>query len=280
MCMSYKIIVDSCCDLTPSLRREDTFQSVPLTIRVGDKSVVDDESFDQADLLRRMKKSETAPQTSCPSPAVYMDAFDCDVDDIYVVTLSALLSGSHNSAQQARQLWLEEHPKTNVHIFNSCSASVGEVLIALKIRDVAAKGLPFQSVVSEAAAFCKEMSTLFVLESLDNLRKNGRLTGLKSVVTEALHIKLFMGATPEGEICKRGQALSIKQALSKMVDAITKDANHEGKLLAISHCNCYERAIQFKDMVQRACHFTDVFITETGGISTVYANDGGIIVAY
>ena len=59
---------------------------------------------------------------------------------------------------------------------------------------------------------------MFVLESLENLRKNGRLTKLQSVITGALKIKLFMGATPEGEICKLGQALTIKQALTKMVD--------------------------------------------------------------
>lgn len=278
--MSFKIIVDSCCDLTPSLLRESDFQSVPLTIRVGDYSVVDDEDFNQADLLRQMKASEAAPQTSCPSPAQYLDAFDCGADDLYVVTLSALLSGSHNSAQQARQIWLEEHPESKVHVFNSCSASAGEALLALKIRDFATKGLAFHKVVTEATTFCKEMTTLFVLESLDNLRKNGRLTGLKSMVTGALHIKLLMGSTPEGDICKRGQALSMKQALSKMVDTITKDTGHEGKMLSISHCNCLERAFLLKEMVQKACRFADIFITETGGISTVYANDGGIVVAY
>ena len=278
--MSFKVIVDSCCDLTPSLLREEDFLSVPLTIRVGDHVVVDDASFDQADLLWRMKECETAPQTSCPAPAQYLDAFACGADDLYVITLSALLSGSHNSAQQARQLWLEEHPQARVHIFNSCSASAGEVLLALKVRELAAKGLPFQTVVSEATAFCTEMTTMFLLESLDNLRKNGRLTGLQSVVTGALRIKLLMGATPEGEIYKRGQAMSVKQALSKMVEIMSKDAAHAGKLLAIAHCNCLERAFQLKEMVRKSCHFSDILITETGGISTVYANDGGIVVAY
>ena len=278
--MSFKVIVDSCCDLTPSLLREPDFTSVPLTIRVGGASIVDDATFDQAELLWRMKESDTAPQTSCPSPAQYLDAFDCGADELYVVTLSALLSGSHNSAQQARQLWLEEHPDARVHIFNSCSASAGEVLLALKVRELAAAGLPFQAVVLKATAFCSEMETMFVLESLDNLRKNGRLTGLQSVVTGALRIKLLMGATPEGEIYKKGQAMSVKQALSKMVEFMAKDVKHIGKTLAIAHCNCLERAFQLKEMVRKSCQFSDIIISETGGISTVYANDGGIVVAY
>ena len=129
--MSFKIIVDSCCDLTPAQLREDCFIKVPLTIRVGNETVVDDESFDQKALLQKMRDCPTAPQSACPSPVQYMDAFDCGADDIYVVTLSALLSGSHNAAAQARSLWLEDHPGANIHIFNSCSASAGEVLVAL-----------------------------------------------------------------------------------------------------------------------------------------------------
>ena len=138
--MSFKIIVDSCCDLTPAQLREDCFVSVPLTIRVGEHIVVDDASFDQGALLWRMKESATAPQSSCPSPIQYLEAFDCGADDLYVVTLSALLSGSHNAAAQARSLWLEDHPNSNVHIFNSCSASAGEVLVALKIQELAQSG--------------------------------------------------------------------------------------------------------------------------------------------
>lgn len=164
--MSFKIIVDSCCDLTPAQLREDCFVSVPLTIRVGEHIVVDDASFDQGALLWRMKESATAPQSSCPSPIQYLEAFDCGADDLYVVTLSALLSGSHNAAAQARSLWLEDHPNSNVHIFNSCSASAGEVLVALKIQELAQSGMDFTTVVSQVSRYINEMETYFVLETL------------------------------------------------------------------------------------------------------------------
>ena len=278
--MSFKVIVDSCCDLTPSLLREDDFLSVPLSIRVGGKVFVDDRDLDRAELLWRMKESEAAPQTACPAPAQYLDAFACGADDLYVITLSALLSGSHNSAQQARQLWLEEHPESHVHIFNSCSASAGEVLVALKIQELAQSGMDFTTVVSQVSRYINEMETYFVLETLDNLRKNGRLTRVQSLVTSTLHIKLLMGATPEGEICKKGQAMSIKQALSKMVSLMAADPKHEGRRLSIVHCNCLERAFHVKERVMKQCRFGEILISDTGGISTVYANDGGIVVAY
>ena len=170
--MSFRIVVDSCCDLTAQMKQEDCFVKVPLTIRSNGSTFVDDESFDQADLLWSMRQSEDAPSTACPSPQSYLDAFR-GVDDVYVVTLSALLSGSHNSAWQAKQMFLEEAPERNVHVFNSCSASAGEVLLAQKIHQLAQSGVPFSQVVAQTEQAITDTNTLFVLENLDNLRKNG-----------------------------------------------------------------------------------------------------------
>ena len=277
--MSFKIVVDSCCDLSPQMLQDPCFVKVPLTIRVDESTFVDDETFDQADLLWTMHHSEHAPSTSCPSPQAYLDAYQ-GADDVYVVTLSALLSGSHNSAEQARMMLEEDAPQVNVHVFNSCSAAAGEVLVALKIRELAASGMPFKHVVREVEQFIYKMQTMFVLESLENLRKNGRLTRLQAVVTGALKIKLFMGATPEGEICKLGQALTIKQALGKMVDKVAADPEHKGRKLVISHCNCLERAFQVKEMLEKKCQLSEVLIVDAKGITTVYAYDGGIVIAY
>lgn len=279
--MGFKIVVDSCCDLTGQMLKDPHFVKVPLTIRSNGSSFIDNETFDQADLLWAMKQSDDAPATACPSPQSYLDAYQGPGDeDVYVVTLSALLSGSHNSAEQAKLLMEEDHPNKNVYVFNSCSASSGEVLVALKVRELAESGAPFKHVVREVEQFIYQMQTMFVLETLENLRKNGRLTRLQSVITGALKIKLLMAATPEGEICKLGQMLSMKQALSKMVDHMANDPAHAGRTLAICHCNCLDRAFQVKAMAEQRCKFAHILILEAGGITSVYANDGGIVVAY
>ena len=278
--MSFKIIVDSCCDLTGTMLKDPCFVKVPLSIHANGSVFVDDDTLDQADLLWSMRQSEDAPSTACPAPQSYLDAYQCGADDIYVVTLSALLSGSHNSAVQARVLLEEEEPERNVHVFNSCSASSGEVLTALKIRELASSGMPFKKVVREVEQYICQMQTLFVLESLENLRKNGRLTKLQAVVTGALRIKLLMGATPQGEICKLGQALTMKQALGKLVDRMAADPDHQGRVAAVCHCNCLERAFALKEQIEAKCQFQQVLILEAGGITTVYANDGGVVVAY
>ena len=278
--MSFKIIVDSCCEMTPQMQKDPCFVSVPLTIYSNGSTFVDDDTFDQADLLWAMKQCEEAPSTACPSPQAYLDAYQCGVDDIYVVTLSALLSGSFNCAHQAKLMLEEDHPEVNVHVFNSCSAVSGQTQIALTIKELAESGMPYTKVVREVEQFISRMKTLFVLENLENLRKNGRLTKLQAVVTGALKIKLFCHATPEGEIGKVGQALTVKQALSKMVDKAASDPDHVGRRLIISHCNCLDRAFQVKAMMEAKCQFSEILITGAGGITTVYAYDGGIVVAY
>ena len=279
--MSYKIIVDSCCDLTPAQFLQGPFIRVPLTISLAGEEIIDDDTFDQNHLLLLMRENAEPPQTACPSPAQFLDAFEqAEADDLYVVTMSALVSGSHNSAAQAQAIWMEDHPEAHLHIFNSCSAVAGEVQVALKLQELAESGLPFADVVKAGSKYITELTTYFVLEDLDHLRKNGRLTGALALVTEALRIKLLMRVTPEGEIKKVGQALSIRQALTRMVSLIANDPNHVGKTLALVHCNDFDRAVFVRGLIQKSCQFSDIRISDTRGISTAYANNGGIVVAY
>ena len=278
--MSFHVIVDSCCDLTPEMRGSGVFHNIPLTIYVGENAFRDDMRMDVQDLVDAMAMCQEASHTACPSPADYLAMFQRCEGDLYVVTLSALLSGSHNSAWQASRLFLEEQPERNIHVFNSCSASSGETLIAAKIAQLAGAGLPFAEVVSVVDQYIREMNTLFVLENLDNLKKAGRLTRVQSLVTGALRVKLVMGSTPEGEICKHGQALSVKQALNKLVAIMANDDRHRGKALCISHCLCRERAEHLAMLARKSCDFASILITDTRGISSFYANEGGIVAAY
>lgn len=278
--MSFNIIVDSCCDLTAEMKGSGLYHNIPLTIYVGENTFRDDLMLDTQDLVDAMAMCEEASHTACPSPADYLSMFELCEGDLYVVTLSALLSGSHNSAWQASRLFLEEHPERNIHVFNSCSASAGETLIAAKIAQFARAGLPFEKVVETVDRYITEMNTLFVLENLDNLKKAGRLTRVQALITGALRVKLVMGSTPEGEICKHGQALSIKQALSKLVSIMSNDDKHRGKTLCISHCLCRDRAEYLATLAKKTCDFSNILITETRGISSFYANNGGIVAAY
>lgn len=277
--MGYKIIVDSCGELTDEMKASGNFETASLQIDVAGYHIIDDETFDQADFLRRVAESEECPKSSCPSPERYMEGYHCDAERVYAVTLSAELSGSYNSAVLGENLYHEEYGEKNIYVFNSRSASVGETLIAMKIAECEEKGMSFQEVIRTVESYIASQDTYFVLETLDILKKNGRLKGLKAVMATALNIKPVMGATPEGTIKQLSQARGIKKALAKMVDEIIdKLKDSEGKILAISHCNCKERALAVKEMLLSKAKFKDVIILDTAGISSMYAADGGIIV--
>lgn len=277
--MTYQLICDSCTDLPSETLRDPYVVKVPLSIQVGAETIPDDETLSQPELLQKMRAWPDAPKTACPAPSTYMEHFREDRDN-YIVTLSARLSGSYNAAMQARAIYREEGGRANVHVFNSRSAVSGQAQVALLIRELAGSGVPFAQVVERVEAYILRMRTLFVLENLDNLRKNGRLTRMQSLVTGALRVKLLCGATPDGEIAKLGQGLSIRQTLARMVSRMAEDADHAGRRLILAHCNCPERAEEVREMVRQRCRFGEVLIVPTGGIATVYANDGGIVAAY
>ena len=277
--MSFKIILDSCGEMTQDMKKDDRFESAVLTLTVGDEDIVDDETFDQADFLKKVAACPECPKSACPSPERYREGFMAEADHLYAVTLSAELSGSYNSAQLGKNLALETHSDKKIHVFNSRSASVGETLIAMKIQECEEAGMEFEKTVETVESYIESQNTFFVLENLETLRKNGRLSAVKAFVASALKIKPVMGSTPEGTICQLDQARGINKALVKMVDYIVeKAAGSKDKVLAISHCNCRERAEMVRDAILERIQVKDVVLLDTAGVSSMYANDGGVIV--
>lgn len=276
--MKYKIVVDSCCELKEEYKNDPRFAIVPLSIQVGDYNIMDDENFNQAELLDKLADSSAAPKSACPAPGAYLDAFECDAEDIFVVTLSSELSGSYNSAVVAMEMYEEEHGPSNIHIIDSESASCGELQIVEELIKLEEKGLEFDEIVGRIEVFRNGMKTYFVLNTLDTFKKTGRLKGLKSLLVSSLNIKPVLQGV-KGNIAQLDQGIGMRKALSKMVDHIVKGLKgRTDKILMISHCNAPERAEQVKEMILRHAQFARVIIVNMRGISTMYANDGGIIV--
>lgn len=279
--MSYKIVIDSCGELPEELKEDGHFCNVALELEVDGVRIRDDETFNQKDFLRRVKESIKGPKSSCPSPESYIAAFEGDAEHIYVITLSGKLSGSYNSAVLASNLYHEEHEgQKKIYVFNSRSASIGETLIGLKVQEYEEQGLSFEEVVEKAEEYISSMNTFFVLETLETLRKAGRLSNLKALVANTLNIKPVMGSTKEGMIQQLGQARGMKKALARMIeDMLKKTKDCENRILAISHCNCPERAQYVKETIEKLAKFKKIVIVNTAGVSSMYANDGGVIIA-
>ncbi|HLS53743.1 MAG TPA: DegV family protein, partial [Tissierellaceae bacterium] len=278
--MKYRIVADSSCDLNEGMQEQLNIDLVPFNISVDDEHFVDDKNLDVPQLIKSMKKSPNPIKTSCPSPGDFLKYFR-KADNIFGVTISANLSGTYNSAVLARDMALKEDPNKFVHIFNSKSASVGETLVALKIDELIKEKLNHMEIVEKVEEYIEQMKTYFILESLDNLVKNGRISKTKGLIASVLNFKPIMGEDGEGNIELVENIRGSKRAFNRLVEIIgeTKE-NFEDKVLAISHANALEKAMALKEKIQELYNFKEILIIETKGLSTAYANDGGVILAF
>lgn len=161
--MRYKIIGDSCLDLTKEMRKDPCYSMIPLTLMVGERHFVDDETFDQKEFIKVVKEYPECPKSACPSPEMFKEAYCCEEENVFVITLSAALSGSYNSAVLAKSLYEEEYGKKNILVLDSKSASSGQLNIAMYIRELCDQGLEFDEICEKAAAYRDRMNTYFVL---------------------------------------------------------------------------------------------------------------------
>jgi len=283
--MKYQIICDSCGDFTPEMKADPHFRMVPLSLEIGEYRIMDDETFDQADFIKRMAASSIGAKTACPSPEAFQKAIEeSDADEVYIVTLSDQLSGTYQAAKIGIDLYTESHedsPK-KIHLFNSKSASAGECKLCLDIRECKEAGLGFVEVVDIIEKKCNDIVTVFVLESLETLRKNGRLSAVKSFLASALNIKPVMGAV-NGTIVKLDQQRGMQKALKRMVQLAVERAGGaeaiKDKRLVITHVNAPERAEQVKEDFLKEGSYKEIVVTNAAGVATIYANDQGIVAA-
>ena len=279
--MEYRIIGDSCLDLTPEMKKEGKIKIVSLTLQVDGVDFIDDDSFDQKKFIKAVAEFEGCPKSSCPSPEEYKKAFGEDEVTAFGVTLSAELSGSYNSAVLGQRMIEEEFPNKKVYVFNSRSACIGETLVALKLQECAEKGASFEEIVERVEDYIRRRETLFVLENLETLRKNGRLTGMKAALVSVLNIKPVMMGTPEGTIEQCAIGRGTKKALKKMIEEVgNRVSDFENRIFGISHCNCPDRALYVKEEIEKRYPFKQIIIADTAGVGTLYANDGGIVIAF
>lgn len=285
----YLIIADSSCELPEEYRNDARFSLVPFYINIEDNITIDTPDIDIPKLISDIAASTTCPKSSCPSPDAFIKLIEeSDATNIYIVTISSHLSGCYNSAVLAMNTYNEEHDDKNILVIDSESASCGESQLALKAMEYEEEGLSFEEISTRLLTFRDTMSTYCVLDNLDTLRKNGRLSKVSALVAGTLNIKpLLMGV--KGELEASGKAIGLKKTWNIMVDRIVKDVTSDCRTtdylkshfrLIIAHCNNLSGAEKIASMLQERAPFIDYVIMHTSGLSTLYANDGGIIVTY
>lgn len=278
--MTWKIVADSGCDLielqgkTPDLR----FVRVPLTLQVGSQLFVDDEGMDIDHMLELLKTTKVAATSACPSPDAYMRAFE-GADNVLVVTITGALSGSQNSAQIAKTMFLEQHPQANIHVIDSLSAGGEMDLLVLKMQELIQSDLSFDGVVEQIDAYRAKTKLLFALAKVDNLVKNGRLNKVVGKVVGLLNIRIVGEASAEGKLDVlhkvKGQKKSVSTLYKEMVTA-----GYQGGRVMVAHCRNEKIGQQLKDLIAEDYPQADVEVIATSGLCSFYAEEGGILMGY
>jgi DegV family protein with EDD domain len=278
--MDSKIVVDSGIDFNEDiLEHEEQIGIVPFKIIIDDKEYIDKKLNTRA-LIEKMKESKNKILTACPSPNDFLSLYN-ECKNTFVVTISSKLSGSYNSAMVAKEILKESIPDNNIHVFDCKSASAAQTLVTLKVKQLVTERLSYAQIVEKTNQYIDNMKTYFVLESLDNLVKNGRISNFRALIGTLIHIVPIMGDNGDGEIVLKEKVRGQKKAFSRLIDMLGEEnIDFKNTIVSITHVNAYEKAIKIKEEIEKKYSFKDILVLSAGGISTVYADDGGIVIAY
>lgn len=278
--MEYQIIVDSCVDFNEEVFGDPSeMKRIPFQLLIDDEALTD-EGLDSDELIRKMKASKRKISTACPSLHDYLEAYKtCAVN--YVVTISSRLSGSFQSAMAAKQMLEESGSDSKVYVIDSKTAAAGQTLVALQLKRMLEQQMESTQIMLRMNQYISNLQTLFVPVSLNNLEKNGRIKGIQVIMSKVLHIIPILGANKEGTLELKDKARGEAQAMEKLMNLIRRDAvNMTETVLAITHVNARAKAEELCDKIKSLFTFKEVIIFQASGLSTVYADDGGIVLSF
>ena len=278
--MTWKIVADSGCDYRTieNLAVDTLFESVPLTIQVGNEIFIDNAQLNIDNMMEKMYTTSSASKSACPNPDDYMKAFD-GASNIFVVTITGTLSGSYNSAQVAKRLYLEDHPDVNIHIIDTLSAGGENDLIIKKLNLLIGQGLSYEEIVTEITTYQTKTKLLFVLAKVDNLVKNGRLSKLLGAVVGLLNIRMVGEASQDGKLELLQKARGAKKSLIAAFDELIK-AGYTGGQIIIAHRNNPKFCQQFSEMVRERFPQAVIEVIPTSGLCSFYAEENGLLMGY
>lgn len=276
----WKIVADSLCDIRKidNLDEHVDFESVPLIINVDDETFIDDENIDLVALRQALKNSKVSTSSACPGPSHYAEAYK-GAKNVIVFCVSKNLSGSYNSAVLGKEIALEENPDVNIHIINTATAGAEINIIVQRAVDLANKGVSFEEMTQDIDSYNNKTSVLFILESIDNLVKAGRVSKLLGQMVGLLNIFLIGKRTPEGTIELAKKARGSKRALKTLIDEL-KEHKFNGQRMEIAHANNPNYAENIRKAIIEKYPMVNITIAEMGGLTEYYAEEKGIIVGF
>ena len=275
-----KIIADSACDLEKLDRvaKGASFSVVPLKITVEDLEFVDDSNLDLDAMLEALANTKGKTGTACPSPADFEDAFE-EAEEVFVVTITSQLSGTYNSAMLAKSMYEDKYSDKKVYVFDSLTTSGEMVLIVNKINELIGKNKTFEEIIKEVEEYRKHTHLTFVLYSIDNLVRNGRVNKIVGAALNVLGIKIISRASEDGVIQPIGKARGKEKAYANIIKEM-QEQGYKGGKIEIAHCNNLEGALYCKEKILALYPNAEISIRKTRGLVSYYAENHSVLVGY
>ena len=265
------IFVDSVCDMSESEMKQLGIGMVPLTVHFKSKQFIDKSEINCRTLFSRIKEFGCMPVTSQPSPDTFMKAFrdvgECD--DIICITMTSQSSGTYTSALMARDMLIEEGFLPRVHVIDSLNVSHATGILAIRAAKMAIDNVPANEIVAALHEMVPRASIYFVLETLEYVRRGGRIGAIKATIGSLLRIKpilTFFKGVPTDVDKFRGMEQAKEWLLNKF--SAVAEAYDE---VTIIHADSYEDAKKFSNQITARYKKIKINIQEIGAVLSVYA---------
>lgn len=276
-----RIVTDSACDLPAEVADEMGIEIVPLSIRFGDEELIDRDELSVAEFWNRCVNMAELPETAAPAPGQFESVFRRLAADgatgIVVVSLSGALSATIQSAElAAKSVASDDGVDVDIRIVDSRTVTMGIGTIAIACAEAAAAGGSIDDVAALAEDLAGRTRVFAALDTLDNLKKGGRIGGAKAFLATALSIKPIIDVTG-GEVAEAGKQRTRSKALAHLVERFK---GYEGRVenLAVLHADCSDVDV-FVDML-RPHYDGDILVGEIGPVIGTHGGRGTIGVAF
>ena len=253
------------------------YTTVPLKI-IAEREYVDDATLDLAGMMEDLRNHKGKSGSSCPNVGEWLEAFG-DAEEVFCVTISKNLSGSYAASVQAGETYMEEHPGRKVFTFDSLAVGPEMGMIIDKIRRCEADGDDYETTKAKVLDYHNHTHTLFCLESMLNLARNGRVSMAVAKIAGMLGIRVA-GIAQGGQVTPVHKPRGAKKATQTLVEMVKERGFADGNILRVAHCYAEEAAQAFRDAVLAEFPNTRFQLEHTTALCSFYAEAGGLIIGF
>lgn len=277
--MKITLITDSTCDLNPSFLKENNIPFAPLKVLFKDREYIDKIDLTNPEFYALMRDSKELPTTSQVNPGEFYDLFAKEVEagnEVIGIFLSSELSGTYNSAVIAKEMVGSD----NIHLIDSRTVSFALGFMIVRIKALIDSGADINTVIAFAKDMIAHNQLYGMLDTLENLKKGGRLSSGTAMIGKVLNLKPII-EVKEGLVNVAEKARGSRKGLSWMIDQV-EAAYPGGKIaeIAIAHANNEEKLKEFKLLLLEKFEISKIYEIEIGSVVGTHAGEGAIGVTF